>query len=77
MLERFAWLIEGLVVFPERMHRNLDASYGLYFSQRLLLALVSSGLPRDEAYRIVQRDAMQAWGPRDRLPRARPRPIRK
>ena len=61
MLERFAWLIEGLVVFPERMHRNLDASYGLYFSQRLLLALVSSGLPRDEAYRIVQRDAMQAW----------------
>jgi adenylosuccinate lyase len=61
MLERFAWLIEGLVVFPERMRRNLDASFGLYFSQRLLLALVSSGLPRDEAYRIVQRDAMQAW----------------
>ena len=61
MLERFAWLMEGLVVFPERMRRNLDASYGLYFSQRLLLALVSSGLPRDEAYLIVQRDAMQAW----------------
>ena len=61
MLERFAWLIEGLVVFPERMQRNLDASFGLYFSQRLLLALVSSGLPRDEAYRIVQRGAMQAW----------------
>jgi len=61
MLERFAWLIEGLVVFPERMQRNLDASFGLYFSQRLLLALVSSGLPRDEAYRIVQRSAMQAW----------------
>jgi adenylosuccinate lyase len=61
MLERFAWLIEGLVVFPERMRRNLEASFGLYFSQRLLLALVSSGLPRDEAYRIVQRNAMQAW----------------
>jgi adenylosuccinate lyase len=61
MLERFAWLIEGLVVFPERMQRNLDASFGLYFSQRLLLALVSSGLPRDEAYRIVQQGAMQAW----------------
>ncbi len=61
MLERFAWLIEGLVVFPERMQRNLDASFGLYFSQRLLLALVSSGLPRDEAYRIVQQRAMQAW----------------
>jgi len=61
MLERFAWLIEGLVVFPERMRRNLDASFGLYFSQRLLLALVSSGLARDEAYRIVQQGAMQAW----------------
>jgi len=61
MLERFSWLVEGMVVFPERMQRNLEASFGLYFSQRLLLALVSSGLPRDEAYRIVQRDAMQAW----------------
>jgi adenylosuccinate lyase len=61
MLERFSWLVEGLVVFPERMRRNLDASFGLYFSQRLLLALVGAGLPRDEAYRIVQRDAMQAW----------------
>jgi adenylosuccinate lyase len=61
MLERFSWLVEGLVVFPERMRRNLDASFGLYFSQRLLLALVAAGLARDEAYRIVQRDAMQAW----------------
>ncbi len=61
MLERFTWLVDGMVVFPERMRRNLEASFGLYFSQRLLLALVSSGLPRDEAYRIVQRDAMQAW----------------
>jgi adenylosuccinate lyase len=61
MLDRFSWLIEGLVVFPERMRRNLETSFGLYFSQRLLLALVSSGLGRDEAYRIVQRDAMKAW----------------
>ncbi len=61
MLERFAWLVDGMVVFPERMRRNLEASFGLYFSQRLLLALVSSGLPRDEAYRIVQQGAMQAW----------------
>ncbi|MGA9762412.1 MAG: adenylosuccinate lyase [Gaiellaceae bacterium] len=61
MLERFTWLIDGMVVFPERMRRNLEASFGLYFSQRLLLALVACGLPRDEAYRIVQRDAMQAW----------------
>jgi adenylosuccinate lyase len=61
MLERFTWLVDGMIVFPERMRRNLEGSFGLYFSQRLLLALVSSGLPRDEAYRIVQRDAMQAW----------------
>jgi adenylosuccinate lyase len=61
MLERFSWLIEGLVVFPERMLRNLEASFGLYFSQRLLLALVAAGLARDEAYRIVQENAMQAW----------------
>jgi adenylosuccinate lyase len=61
MLERFSWLIEGLVVYPERMRRNLDASFGLYFSQRLLLTLVSAGLARDEAYRIVQQNAMRAW----------------
>jgi adenylosuccinate lyase len=61
MLDRFAWLVEGLVVHPERMRRNLDASHGLYFSQRLLLALVGSGLDRDAAYRLVQRNAMRAW----------------
>ena len=61
MLERFTWLVDGLRVFPERMRRNLDSSHGLFFSQRLLLALVESGLARDEAYRIVQRHAMQAW----------------
>jgi adenylosuccinate lyase len=61
MLDKFAWLVEGLVVHPERMRRNLDASHGLYFSQRLLLALVESGLERDEAYRLVQRNAMRAW----------------
>ena len=61
MLDRFAWLVEGLVVRPERMRENLDASHGLYFSQRLLLALVESGLARDEAYRLVQRHAMRAW----------------
>jgi adenylosuccinate lyase len=61
MLDRLAWLVEGLVVHPERMRRNLDASHGLYYSQRLLLALVESGLARDEAYRLVQRNAMRAW----------------
>src|ERR671930_2493509 len=61
MLERFAWLVEGLVVRPERMRRNLESSHGLFFSQRLLLALVDSGLSRDEAYRLVQRHALRAW----------------
>jgi adenylosuccinate lyase len=61
MLDRFAWLVDGLVVFPERMRRNLEASHHLFFSQRVLLALVESGLSRDEAYRLVQRHAMRAW----------------
>jgi adenylosuccinate lyase len=66
MVDRFTWLVEGLVVHPERMRENLESSYGLFFSQRLLLALVESGLPRDEAYALVQRLAMEAWdGRRD------------
>ncbi|HLG09987.1 MAG TPA: lyase family protein, partial [Gaiellaceae bacterium] len=61
MLDRFAWLVDGLVVRPERMRANLEATGGLFFSQRLLLALVESGLDRDAAYRAVQRDALRAW----------------
>ena len=61
MLDRFAWLVDGLVVHADRMRENLDASHGLYFSQRLLLALVESGLGRDDAYRLVQRLAMESW----------------
>ena len=61
MLERFAWLVEGLVVRPERMRVNIEATGGLFFSQRLLLALVDSGMERDAAYRLVQRHAMRAW----------------
>jgi adenylosuccinate lyase len=61
MLDRFTWLMEGLVVREERMRRNLEASHFLFFSQRVLLALVESGLGRDDAYRLVQRNAMRAW----------------
>jgi adenylosuccinate lyase len=61
MLDRFTWLVGGLVVRPERMQRNLDASHGLFFSQRLLLALVESGIERARAYELVQRAAMRAW----------------
>src|SRR5207248_9352349 len=61
ILDRFSWIVDGLVVYPERMRRNIDASHGLVFSHRLLLALVGAGLDRGEAYRIVQRHSMQAW----------------
>jgi len=61
MLDRFTWLMDGLVVRSERMRGNLEATGGLFFSQRLLLALVESGLDRDAAYRAVQRHAMRAW----------------
>jgi adenylosuccinate lyase len=61
MLDRFRWIVEGLVVYPDRMERNLWASHGLFFSHRLLLALVEHGLERAEAYRLVQRNAMRAW----------------
>ena len=61
MLDRFTWIVEGLVVYPERMERNLWASHGLFFSHRLLLALVEGGAERGDAYRLVQRNAMRAW----------------
>ena len=60
-LHRLARLVDGLVVYPERMRRNLDASQGLYGSQRVLLALTEAGLPRQEAYELVQGHAMAAW----------------
>src|SRR6478752_2900066 len=61
MLDRFTWIVDGLVVYPERMERNLWASHGLFFSHRLLLALIESGLARADAYRLVQGNAMRAW----------------
>lgn len=61
MMKRLRRLLAGLVVMPDRMQANLDASYGLVFSQPVLLSLVQGGKTRDEAYRIVQRNAMQAW----------------
>jgi adenylosuccinate lyase len=61
MLDRFAWLVGGLVVDSERMRTNLESSRGLVFSQRVLSALVAAGDSRDEAYRIVQRNALRAW----------------
>jgi adenylosuccinate lyase len=61
VMRRMQRLLTGLQVFPERMLANLDSSFGLVFSQPVLLALVQGGLGRDEAYRIVQDNAAQAW----------------
>ncbi|MFL5927897.1 MAG: lyase family protein, partial [Gaiellaceae bacterium] len=60
-LDRLTWIVDGLVVHADRMERNLWASHGLFFSHRLLLALIDGGLERTEAYRLVQRNAMRAW----------------
>lgn len=60
-LHRLNRLLETLTVNAERMHDNLWASRGLVFSQPVLLALVSGGLSRDDAYRVVQRNAMKSW----------------
>ncbi len=59
--EKFRAIAEGMVVYPERMLENLHASYGLVFSQPVLLALVEAGCSRDDAYRMVQRNAMKTW----------------
>jgi adenylosuccinate lyase len=60
-LARLAGLIDKLVVYPENMRKNLDRLGGLVHSQRVLLALTQKGAPREDAYRLVQRNAMQAW----------------
>ena len=60
-------LVDGLVVDPERMLANLEITCGALFSQRVLLALVASGMSRDDAYRIVQEDAQRAWDEQTQL----------
>lgn len=62
MMDKFRWVIDGLVVYPERMLHNLDMSWGLVNSQSVLTALLATGnLQREEAYSMVQRNAMRAW----------------
>jgi adenylosuccinate lyase len=61
MLHRMTGIIEGLQVYPERMKENMERSYGLIYSQRVLLRLAETGLPRQQAYEMVQRNAMRAW----------------
>lgn len=61
MLNRFGNIIKNLTVFPENMKRNMDRTLGLIYSQRVLLALIDSGMSREEAYDTVQPKAMEAW----------------
>ena len=60
-LARLAGLIDKLIVYPERMRANLDAQGGLVHSQRVLLALTQAGMSREDAYKVVQRNAMRSW----------------
>ncbi len=61
LLVRFREILEGLRVYPENMRRNLEATHGVIFSQQVLLTLAKAGASREEAYRMVQRNAMRAW----------------
>ena len=61
MLKKMTKLIDGLIVYPENMMRNLEKTGGLIYSQSVLLALVRKGITREEAYKLVQKNAMQSW----------------
>lgn len=61
MLDRMKNIVEGLYVYPEKMKENMDRSHGLYNSQRVLLVLTSKGMTRENAYEIVQKNAMKSW----------------
>jgi adenylosuccinate lyase len=60
-LARLTSVMDKLVVYPERMQKNLDRMGGLVHSQRVLLALTQAGASREDSYRLVQRNAMQVW----------------
>ena len=67
MLAEATALIDGLVVDPKRMLENMEESYGLMFSQNLMLSLIDKGMQRDEAYRVVQKASATAWSTRAHL----------
>jgi adenylosuccinate lyase len=60
-LARLTGVVDKLLVYPERMEKNLNRMGGLIHSQRILLALTQAGVTRDDAYRLVQRNAMKVW----------------
>ncbi|MCX5897665.1 MAG: lyase family protein, partial [Proteobacteria bacterium] len=61
MLVRFTGLIKNLLVYPEKMLANMNITRGIFFSQKLLLELTRGGMTREDAYRLVQKNALQAW----------------
>ena len=61
MLRRLTGILEGIQVYPERMMENIGKSYGLFCSQRVMLKLTENGLSREDAYKVVQTQAMQSW----------------
>jgi adenylosuccinate lyase len=71
ILSKLEWILDGLVVYPENMLANLNKTRGLIYSSRVLLALVDAGMSREDAYVVVQRNAMKVW---DDLQQARSGP---
>ena len=65
--EKTRWLIDGMRVHPDRMRTNLESTRGLVFSGQLLLDLAAAGMLREDAYRVVQRNAMAAWDGKGRF----------
>ena len=61
VLSVFIYIMKGLQIYPERMKENLGLTKGLVFSQRVMLALIEKGLSREQAYKVVQRNAMKSW----------------
>ena len=61
MLDRLTGILRDLHIYPQKMQENIDKSYGLYNSQRVMLALVEKGVSREDAYSLVQRNAMESW----------------
>lgn len=66
MLDLFTYIVKGMTVHADQMRENMDRSYGLAFSQRVLLALIDQGMKRQDAYKLVQANAMRSWD--DKLP---------
>jgi adenylosuccinate lyase len=61
MLNRLKGILQGLRIYPERMKMNMERSFGLFNSQRVMLALVEKGMTREDAYAVVQKNAMESW----------------